>query len=100
MFWVSLMAALATLAAVVAVTNSIRANRRAERAEARQQTIDEENIRRRDEDLRIERARTQADLEKHEYWLTTRTNCVRQIWKRKCLQHVTDQIARVLREAL
>ena len=64
MFWVSLVAAAGTLAAVVvAVVSSVQANRRADQAEARQQTIDEDNIRRRDEDLRIERARITADLD-------------------------------------
>ncbi len=76
MFGAMAASAAATLAVVVvAVLDSRRANRRAivaearaEHAEQRQQTIDEENIRRRDEDLRVERTRILADVEKYEYW--------------------------------
>lgn len=105
MFWVSLVAALATLVAVgVAVTDSITANRRAERAEARQQTIDEENIRRRDEDLRIEKARIKADLEKYEYWLSVAKSYQDQLRQAELEMQVLaartrlDQITRALGE--
>lgn len=105
MFWVSLVAAVGTLAAVVvAVVSSVQANRRADRAEARQQTIDEDNIRRRDEDLRIERARITADLEKYEYWLSVAKSYEDQPRRSELEAQVfaartrLDQIARALGE--
>jgi hypothetical protein len=74
---VNAVTALATLAAVIfsvrqaqkADQRADEAERRAQAAEDRQQTLDEANIRRRDEDLRTERLRVLADLEKERYWL-------------------------------